>query len=73
MDTPWFCTEVDSGMGYLLGAFEPKRNESEMKEKLNCVHTMPAHFENGDKVTDRRPVHKKTAHFLPENFENVRF
>ena len=35
----------------------------------DCVHTMPAHFENGENVTDRLPVHTKTAHFLPADFE----
>ena len=30
---------------------------------LVCMHTMPAHFENGENVTDRLPVNTKTAHF----------
>ena len=40
---------------------------------LDCVHTMPAHFENGENSTDRPAVHTKTAHFLPADFENGRF
>ena len=41
---------------------------------LDCVHTMPAHFENGKKCDGYRPpVHTKTAHFLPADFENGRF
>ena len=40
---------------------------------LDCVHTMPAHFEDGENVMDRPPVHTKTAHFLPADFENGRF
>ena len=34
---------------------------------------MQIHFENGENVTDRPPVHTKTAHFLPADFENGRF
>ena len=40
---------------------------------LECNHTIPAHFENGENITDRSPVHTKTAHFLPLDFENSRF
>ena len=42
---------------------------------LDCVQKMPADIENGEiaYVTDRPPVHTKTAHFLPTDFENGRF
>ena len=41
---------------------------------LDCVHTVPAHFKKGENVvTDRPPVHIKTAHFLLADFENGRF
>ena len=45
----------------------------QIREDLDCVHTMPADFENGKNVTDRPPVHTKTAYFLPADFENGRF
>ena len=34
---------------------------------------MPAHFENGENVTDRPPIHTKTPYFLLADFENGRF
>ena len=34
---------------------------------------MPVHFENGENVMDRPPVHTRTANSLLANFENGRF
>ena len=34
---------------------------------------MPAHLKTVKIVTDRPPVHTKTAHVLPADFENGRF
>ena len=43
----------------------------QLKGNLDCGHTMPAHFENGEKFDG---FHTKTAHFLPADFEkNGRF
>ena len=42
----------------------------------DCVHTIPAHFESGEKaknVTDRPPVHTKTAHFCWQILKTVGF
>ena len=33
---------------------------------------MPAHFENGQNMTNRPPVHMKKGHFLSADFENGR-
>ena len=40
---------------------------------LDFVHTIPAHFENGEKVTDRPPAQTKAAQFCPADFEHGRF
>ena len=37
---------------------------------LDCVHTMPAHFENGEKYDGCKTL--ASVHTMPEQFENGR-
>ena len=40
---------------------------------LDCVHTMPEHFENGEKIADRPPVHTKTAYLCRQISKTIDF
>ena len=40
---------------------------------LDCVHMMLRYFENGENVTDRPPVHTKTAQFCQQRLKTVDF
>ena len=40
---------------------------------LDCVHTMPAHFENGEKFDGLASRSHENGTFLPADFENGRF
>ena len=66
--------------GYELVCFgeSPPHNQGlEMEEQslialaLDSVQTMPAHFENGENVTDRPPVYTKTARFCRQISKSV--
>ena len=37
---------------------------------LDCVHTMPAHFENGEKCDGSKIL--ASVHMMPEQFKNGR-
>ena len=67
------CTLYPSKITHSFRTARLNKIELMFTPKLDCVDTMPAHFENGENVMDRAPVHTKTAHFLPVDFENGRF
>ena len=50
-------------MGYPMIA-----DESRFRHDLDCAHMIPAHFENGENVTDGPPAHTKAAHFKNGRF-----